>query len=199
MKKFISRLFLLSAIGIMSLASYAQSDAELKQIIERNNKMAGDAMKAGDTEKVLSLYAEDAVQLPNNAKMLNGISEIRKDQEEMLKEGWKVKEYNTNVQTVESHGDIVTEIGTYLIGVQKEGTSELIRREGKYVCLWEKQADGSLKLKTEIWNHDQSYNETMAETDQDKIKDPMMKDKHKDKSKMSEVKTVDDDQNNDNQ
>lgn len=39
----------------------------------------------------------------------------------------------------------------------------------------------------------------MAETDQDKIKDPMMNDKHKDKSKMSEVKTVDDDdQNNEN-
>lgn len=183
----------------MSLTSYAQSDAELKQMIESNNKMIGDAILAGDNEKALSLYAEDAVQLPNNAKMLNGLSEIRKDQEESMKEGWKVKQYSTNVHTVESHGDIVTEIGSYQIGVQKDGTNELVRREGKYVCLWEKQADGSLKLKTEIWNHDQDYSETMAETSNDKMgNDPLMKDKETDKSKTSEVKAIDDDQNNEN-
>lgn len=170
------------------MAMLAQSDAEVKQMIERNNKMIGEAMMAGNIDKVMAMYTEDAVQLPNNAKMLKGKSAIRMDQEEMIKEGWKVKEYNTNVQSVETHGDVVTEVGTYSMAVQKDGMPDMVRREGKYLCVWEKQADGSLKLQTEIWNHDQNY-ESMAEGKMDK--DHMMKDKTgKDKSKMTEDKTM---------
>jgi ketosteroid isomerase-like protein len=171
-----------------AMAMLAQSDAEVKQMIERNNKMIGEAMMAGNIDKVMAMYTEDAVQLPNNSKMLKGKSAIRMDQEEMVKEGWKVKEYNTNVQSVETHGDVVTEVGTYSMAVQKDGMPDMVRREGKYLCVWEKQADGSLKLQTEIWNHDQNY-ESMAEGKMDK--DHMMKDKTgKDKSKMTEDKTM---------
>lgn len=189
MNNLLKRFALILGLIVPAMAMFAQSDAEFKQMIEKNNKMIGDAMKAGNVDKVMAMYTEDAVQLPNNSKMLNGKAEIRKDQEEMVKEGWKVKEYNTNVQSVESQGDIVTEIGTYSMAVQKEGMPEMVRREGKYVCVWEKQADGTLKLKTEIWNHDKNY-ESMAEAE--KVgKDPMMKDKTKDKSKMSEDKSID--------
>lgn len=194
MKKVITRLALLFCLIAPAMAVLSQSDDELKQMIESNNKMMGDAMKAGDIEKALVLYSDDAVQLPNNAKMLNGIAEIRKDQEEMVKEGWKVKEYTTKIQSVESHGDIVTEIGTYTIGLTKEGTTDMLHREGKYLTMWKIQTDGSLKIKTEMWNHDQNY-ELMAATEK-MGKDPMMKDKDmKDKSKMSEDKSIETEEN----
>lgn len=188
MKKLLVRFALIVFLLLPAMAMLAQSDAEFKQMIERNNKMIGEAMMAGNIDKVMAMYTEDAVQLPNNAKMLKGKSAIRMDQEEMVKEGWKVKEYNTNIQSVEAHGDVVTEVGTYSMAVQKDGMPDMVRREGKYLCVWEKQADGSLKLQTEIWNHDQNY-ESMAEGKMDK--DHMMKDKTgKDKSKMTEDKTM---------
>lgn len=203
MKKVFARLSLLSAMAVMTMASYAQTDAEMKQMIESNNKMIGEAMKAGDVDKMMTVYAEDAIQLPNNEKMIKGVAEIRKSQESMVKEGWKVKEYTTNVQQVETHGDIVTEIGTYNIKGMKDGSEETFNHEGKYLCLWEKQADGTLKLTTEIWNHDKSPNMGMAEAkdkmdkdkDWDKDKSKMGEDKSKmgeDKSKMGEDKSIDD-------
>lgn len=127
MKKLLTRLSLFAFLMLPAMSMLAQSDAEFKQMIERNNKMIGEAMMAGNIDKVMAMYTEDAVQLPNNAKMLKGKSAIRMDQEEMVKEGWKVKEYNTNVQSVEAHDNVVTEIGTYSMAVQKDGMPDMVR------------------------------------------------------------------------
>lgn len=182
MKKLLTRLFLLSVMAFMSMAVAAQTDAEYKRMIESNNKMIGEAMKAGDLDRMMTVYADDAIQLPNNEKMVRGASEIRRAQEMMMREGWKVKEYTTNVEKVEAHGDLVTEIGTYSITGMKEGTDETFSHDGKYVCLWEKQKDGTLKLTTEIWNHDED-NSGMAEANENRIDDPTMDDKMKDRHK----------------
>jgi ketosteroid isomerase-like protein len=195
MKKLTS-LLVLMFVGFLTINTFAQSEAELKQMIERNNKIMSDAMKANDVDKAMALYAEDAIQLPNKQEMRQGIAEIRKDAENMVKEGWKVKEYSNNIKSVEAHGDLVTEIGTYSMSVQKEGSNDVHKFKGKYLTLWEKQTDGSLKLKTEVWNEDFD-NSSMAESrDMDRENmdnkewnesDKSMKDKNqKDENKMSE-------------
>ncbi len=195
MKKLTS-LLVLMFVALLTINTFAQSEAELKQMIEKNNKIMSDAMKANDVDKAMALYAEDAIQLPNKQEMRQGIAEIRKDAENMVKEGWKVKEYNNNIKSVEAHGDLVTEIGTYSMSVQKEGSNDVHKFEGKYLTLWEKQTDGSLKLKTEVWNEDFD-NSSMAESrdiDRENMdnkewneSDKSMKDKtHKDENKMSD-------------
>lgn len=144
----------------------AQDNSDARQKIEKYNKQMADAMTSGDNDKLLSLYSDDVISLPNNGKMIRGIAELRKSNEEMDKAGWKIRSYNPNVVSVETHGNLVQEIGTYTMDVEKEGTGDKRHIEGKYITMWEKMKDGSMKIKTEIWNHDSNQAETaMSEMD----------------------------------
>ncbi|HLO90899.1 MAG TPA: nuclear transport factor 2 family protein [Lentimicrobium sp.] len=163
MKTSLTKLFMAIAIVGMSLTVAAQNNTDVKQKIEKYNKEMADAMIKGDNDKILSLYSQDVISLPNNDKMIHGIAELRKANEEMDKSGWKIKSYNPNIISVESNGNVVNEIGTYKMDVAKEGTGDTRHIEGKYLTIWEKQNDGSLKIKTEIWNHDSEDKTAMSE------------------------------------
>lgn len=134
----------------------AQSDAELKQKIEKINKDMAKAMIDGNFDANMAYYSPDVISMPANQKMLNGINEIKKSHDEMVKEGWKFKDFKTEIKEVSSHGDIVTEIGTYQAAFTMQGMEKELKDEGKYLTLWEKQADGSLRVKAEIWNSDKN-------------------------------------------
>lgn len=161
MKKIATRLLLLFVFGFIGHIALAQSEAELKQMIEKNNKIMIDAVKADDVEKAMALYHDDIIQLPSDGKIVRGKDAVRRDIESHRNDGWNVKEYSMNIEEVELNGNIVTEIGTYKMAIQKEGASDSQNFEGNYLTQWEKQADGALKLKTEIWNYD-SKNSGMA-------------------------------------
>jgi ketosteroid isomerase-like protein len=152
---------MLFAFGFLAHVALGQSETELRQMIEKNNKIMADAMKADDVEKALALYDDDIIQLPAGDKIIRGKEGVRRDIEASRKAGWKVKEYTMNIEDIELHGDVVTEIGTYKMSVQKDGSADASKFEGKYLTQWEKQSDGSLKLKTEIWNYDNN-NSSMA-------------------------------------
>ncbi|NJK85593.1 MAG: hypothetical protein HC906_06150 [Bacteroidales bacterium] len=48
-------------------------------------------MMNGNLESNMKYYADDAVSMPNNEKMITGKEAIKKSNEEMLKSGVKVK------------------------------------------------------------------------------------------------------------
>lgn len=150
---------------VFSVALFAQDDKALEQKIEKYNEEMAEAMINGDNDKLLSLYDEEAISLPNNDKMIKGIDELRKANEEMEKTGWKVKAYEPKIISVEAHGNMIHEIGTYTMDVERDGTGDKKHVEGKYLTIWEKKNDGSMKIKTEIWNHDSNYNlSSLSET-----------------------------------
>lgn len=158
-------LFAILFLGF-SMHLSAQDNSDARQKIEKYNKQMADAMTSGDNDKLLSLYSDDVISLPNNGKMIRGIADLRKSNEEMDKAGWKIRSYNPNVVSVETHGNLVQEVGTYTMDVEKEGTGDKRHIEGKYITMWEKMKDGSMKIKTEIWNHDSNQAETaMSEMD----------------------------------
>ncbi|MFH1119486.1 MAG: DUF4440 domain-containing protein [Bacteroidota bacterium] len=139
---------------ILSSTASAQHDAGLKQEIEKLNMEMSKAMLSGDMEKSLSFYAKDVISLPNYEQMLSGIDAIRKSNEEMKKAGWKVVEFKPRTSSVMSCGEMITEIGTFEIAFTMEGAKAPIKDVGKYLTIWEKQNDGTLKIKVETWNSD---------------------------------------------
>ncbi|MHC1775139.1 MAG: DUF4440 domain-containing protein [Lentimicrobium sp.] len=141
--------FLISALSVV-----AQSDAELKTKIEKLNAEMAKAMVSGDMDMNLSFYAADVVSLPNYDKILSGIDALKKSNEEMKKAGWSVTSFKANTISVTSSGNSVTEIGTFEISFAIKGSDQPMKDVGKYLTIWEKQKDGSLKIKTEIWNTD---------------------------------------------
>lgn len=180
MKKLISRSTLLSVMVAFSVTVIAQTEAGIKQRVEKMNKEMADAMIAGDHEKSLAFYTNDVISLPSYDKMKVGKAEIKSDMDEMMKSGWKVKSCTFETVSLETNGEIITEIGKYKMEMIKEGMAMPMKDEGKYLARWEKQTDGSLKIKTEIWNSDINPWEEMSAMKKKEGKSMMGETKDKD-------------------
>jgi ketosteroid isomerase-like protein len=145
---------LLALLVAPALNAWSQSEEEIKTKIEKINSKMAEAMVAGEYEKTLGLYAEDAISLPSYQPMLKGIEEIKKSSEEMAKSGSKVKSFEAHTKKVKICGDMVIEIGKYRISMEMPGMPDPVEDHGKYITIWEKQSDGSLKIKIDTWNTD---------------------------------------------
>jgi len=138
----------------IAISATSQSDDQLKEKIMKINKELSKAMIEGNSQVGLSYYAPDAISMPNNAKMVQGIDAIKKSNEEMMSSGFKVNSFELNTVMVKSVDNMVTEIGNYKMSFTMPGMPSVSQDAGKYLNIWEKQADGSLKIKIEIWNTD---------------------------------------------
>jgi ketosteroid isomerase-like protein len=138
-----------------AITMYSQQSAKDYQLkIENLNKEMTKYMLEGNLEKSLSMYTADAISMPSNEPMREGIAAIRKGAEEMAKMDMKVTLFEPTTLKVIPDGKLITEIGTYKIKLTVPGMDQPVEDHGKYLTLWEKQADGSLKVKVEIWNSD---------------------------------------------
>lgn len=157
MKKTIITLTLAVVVVLFAVTcGIAQTNDQYKTKIEKINKESVAAMLAGNTEKSMSFYADDAISMPSYEKMLEGKEAIRKSNEAMIKAGWKVTSFEPVTLKVMSCDKTITEIGTYKISFTMEGMEKPMEDVGKYITIWEKQADGSLKIKIETWNTDKN-------------------------------------------
>jgi ketosteroid isomerase-like protein len=111
-------------------------------------------MLEGNNEKLLSLYTDDAISMPSYQPIHDGIAAIRKANDEMAKTGVKYNSFVPVTLKVIANGNLITEIGTYKISMSIPKMDKPIDDNGKYLTIWEKQKDGSLKVKVEIWNSD---------------------------------------------
>lgn len=132
----------------------AQSENDLKAQIEKRNKQMTEYMLKGDIEKNMTLYTDDAISMPSYEPMHQGIAEIRKANKEMAASGWKFDSFEPTTVKIIPMGELITEIGTYKVSMTMGGTNEPMKDMGKYLTIWEKQKDGSLKIKVETWNSD---------------------------------------------
>ena len=153
-KTILSSVFLIVLFVFPVVVIRAEPDETLKAKIEKINAVMAEAMLSGNTEKTLAFYAADVISLPNQSPMLIGIEAIKKSSEEMANSGMKVTSFETKTKELKTCGDLVIEIGTYKISLSMTGMEEPMIDYGKYLTVWEKQPDGSLKIKVETWNTD---------------------------------------------
>lgn len=158
----------LFVVLLMANVAFSQTSAEYKTKIEKINKEMAKNMLEGNTEKILELYTDDAISLPSYEPMHDGIAAIRKASEEMAKTGWKCSSFETTTLKVMPNGNLITEIGTYKIKMTMPGMDKPMDDHGKYLTIWEKQTDGSLKMKIETWNSDVDPMSMMHKMDEKK-------------------------------
>ena len=98
-------------------------------------------------------YADDAIVMPNNYRMLEGKEALR---EHMLETQKQVDfhSFNNTILDIWSCGDLVYEMGTYGLSVSVPGLDVPVADTGKYFTIWQKQDDGSYKTTFSIWNTD---------------------------------------------
>lgn len=160
---------MLLALLFTATTVYSQSNTEYKSKIEALNKEMAKNMLEGNSAKSLLLYTEDAISMPSNEPMHDGLAAIRKANEDMSKSGMKFNSFEPTTLKVIPSGNLITEIGTYKINMSIPGMDKPMDDHGKYLNIWEKQKDGSLKLKIETWNSDVDNTAMMNNADQGKM------------------------------
>jgi ketosteroid isomerase-like protein len=146
----------LMMVTILSISAASQTNDELREKIVKINQQMAKAMVEGNGQATLGFYTKDAITLPNYAEMVKGIDAIKKSNDEMMSSGMKINSMEFNTVIVNTYGNIVSEIGTYKMNATMPGMASPMEDAGKYLTLWEKQPDGSLKIKVETWNTDKS-------------------------------------------
>jgi len=132
----------------------AQDTAELKKKIQAMNDEAAKMMVANDAAGMWANYSEDVISMPSYEPMLKGIEACKESYKKMTESGMKMTAFKSVVTDIIDAGDYVVDIGTYKISMSVPGMDMPWDDHGKYMTIWEKQDDGSLKIKVETWNSD---------------------------------------------
>ncbi len=149
-------------LSVMSLLQTAcllvggEADADLKAIIEKKGDQAEKYFLSGDVEAMLQYYCDDVISMPNNHPMVRGRADLKRKTEAILSMGLKFESIESATVEVQSSGELVYEIGTFRQSVLIPGTQEPLEQKGKYVNIWKRQPDASLKIAVEIYNSDEN-------------------------------------------
>ena len=130
-------------------ASKEEKMAAIKAEIIVLEKSWDTYFNSGDLNSLLSLYADDAIRLPNNQTIISGKEAIKK---EMEIEQTKLKKGYTNTsETTDVFGDenTVTEVGRTI----RKDASGKVKSTGKYITIWKKM-NGKFVTAREMWNDD---------------------------------------------
>jgi ketosteroid isomerase-like protein len=155
------RTIIVLAVGValltFILACQQQSPADTRATDENDlrewDAQWSSAAAAKNVDKTVSYYADDVIVLPPNGPTVTSKEGIRKIWLEMLTApgfsgGWKA----TKVEVARS-GDLAFLSGTWEF-TMNDASGKPSTDRGKFVEVVKKQADGSWKCVTDIWNSD---------------------------------------------
>lgn len=108
------------------------------------------AAKAGDADRLASLYTDDAVLMPPGSPAVHGRRAIR----EYLAAMPAFDRVVLTQEDVEGRGDLAYVYGTFSLTVLAVpgDTASAVTEEGKFLEIHERQSDGSWPMVVDIWN-----------------------------------------------
>ena len=127
------------------------TEADVEAINQLPAKFAA-ALNAGDLDGVMAGFTDDAVRMPPNAPAIIGKESIRSLMQANLDQN--TYQLDNPPEEVQVSGDWAFARGTYTVTVTPKAGGESIQLEGKYLVIFQKQADGCWKAARDIWNSD---------------------------------------------
>ena len=128
-------------------------DTKIEQELRDLDAKWSAAAGAKDIDKTISYYAEDAIVMPPNAPSAKTRETIRTAWKEMLTTPGAAIRWKTAQVKVSKSGDMAYASGTYEL-TMNDPRGNPINDRGKYLVVWEKQADGTWKCVADTWNSD---------------------------------------------
>lgn len=111
--------------------------------------------KTGDTEGWLEVFADDAVGMHNTLPALEGKQALRRFAE-TVHGTFDIEQLDVTVDSVITEGDWTLTRGNFIAGFVPRGEdaeNQAAPRQGKYILLWERQADGTWKIILDMGNN----------------------------------------------
>jgi uncharacterized protein (TIGR02246 family) len=123
--------------------------AKIKAEIQALNTIWANAVNTKDATTILSLYADDAISMPDDAPALMGKAAIQKDVETSTDNGKGLISVTYITEEVFGDEQLVTERGNVIA----KDTSGKVAYTEKYIQIWEKR-NNKWQVIREIYNHD---------------------------------------------
>lgn len=147
----VALVFALSTIAVVGCAQAPAglTDADraaIRQVEADSVKFAN----AKDWPGWTSHFTSDGSMSPPNGPIVMG-------QEQIL--AWAkafppMSDFSIDLVEIEGHATMAYGRGTYKLKIMPPGASEAVQDSGKFIEIWMKQADGSWKVKRDIFNSD---------------------------------------------
>jgi ketosteroid isomerase-like protein len=149
---------------VFSSQTFAQDDlTKIKQTIQQINAEFARASIEGNWDIVFSYYFDDVVVMPNFYEIIRGKENWRLLEDEATKKGRRITSASFATLDLWACGDLVYETGKYAMSMTLPGLSNPYSDQGKYLSIWQKQKNGSLKVKMLIWNTDLDFRSISAQ------------------------------------
>jgi len=127
------------------------SSTSLKKAVDHARDQHVVAVNAGDAEAATNLFAPEGVFLPPGQPAMEGTPAIR---------GWfthvfanfRVQDFGLQPGTVEPHGDLMIEHGSWKATFQPKDGSPGLPAAGTYLTVYARLADGAVRMIRDTFN-----------------------------------------------
>jgi uncharacterized protein (TIGR02246 family) len=154
MKNIMKSVLVLIILAFLANGFVMADCGDMKAEFQKMNDKIAKAILAGDHATIMSMYTDDVYSMPSYSPMMKGKEAIAKHAQMEEKMGIKMKTFAIKTIDVFGSKDQMIQVGTYSLTIAMPGQEKPIPDKGKYLTVWQKQADGSWKIKAETWNSD---------------------------------------------
>jgi ketosteroid isomerase-like protein len=136
-----------------SLRDNAGTTRPAERILRDLDAQWSKAAAAKDLEQTVGFYSDDAIVLPPNATSAATKETVRNVWKDVLAAPGLVINWKPSKAKIGHNGAMAWVSGAYELTMNDAGGKPMNDR-GKYLEVWEKQADGSWKCSADMWNSD---------------------------------------------
>ncbi len=104
-----------------------------------------------ELDKVIAIYADDAVYLPPHHAAVHGRDAIHEYLKRAMEHG--ATGLSFEVTYIKRAGDLAYDVGGYTMTLPQEDGSYKQDR-GKYLVVWQRQSNGDWKIAADCWSSD---------------------------------------------
>ena len=131
-----------------SLPSKADDEAAIRELVRQTDV----EMTSGDLEGLVALYTEDAVEMGQNRPVIHGKDAIRDLEKRFLDAN--DAEVRSTVEDIQVSGDLAVVRARFTVSSTRKNGGNTTTIVAKSLRVCHRQADGSWKIGTLIWNMD---------------------------------------------
>lgn len=128
----------------------ARAGGNAEASIRRVGQEWAEHWNAGELEKLLAAYAEDAVYMPPHHGAVHGREAIREYLKGPMQHG--VGNLVYEVTYIKRSGGLAYDVGRYSMSVPQDGGTR--QDHGKYLTVWKRQPDGRWKIVADSFSSD---------------------------------------------